>query len=177
MEHPIDISLPEKTLHPVLIFARHFRDAGDLLVRWWIARIFFLSALDKISSWDTTLVLFKYDYTVPFISSVWAAWIGTGLELILPIFLILGLGGRLMIFIFFIYNIVCVIAFHFLWTPAGTAGFDDHVNWGLLMLMLLLHGPGRYSLDYLIHRKFGYLLQVNATIKNMTRKDQARKVK
>jgi putative oxidoreductase len=163
------ITISAKLLRPLIIFALNFRDLGDLVARWWVAKIFFLSAMDKISSWDTTLVLFKYDYNVPFISFVSAAYIGTGLELILPIFLILGLGGRLTIFIFFIYNIVCVISFHFLWTPAGTSGFDDHVDWGLLLLLLFLHGPGRYSLDYLIHKKFGYLFDVNKKIKQMIR--------
>jgi putative oxidoreductase len=155
------LTIPTKWLNFIIIFALNLRDLGELVVRWWIARIFFLSAMDKITSWDTTLVLFRYDYHVPFISFVTAAYIGTGLELILPIFLVLGLGGRLMLFVFFIYNIVCVISFHFLWTPAGTSGFDDHVNWGLLLLMLFLHGPGRYSLDYLIHKKFGYLFNFN----------------
>ena len=163
------ITISAKLLRPLIIFAMNFRDLGTLVVRFWVARIFFLSAMDKISSWDMTLVLFKYDYNVPIISFVTAAYIGTGFELLLPIFLILGLGGRLGIFIFFIYNIVCVISFHFLWTPAGTSGFDDHVDWGLLLLLLFLQGPGRYSLDYLIHKKFGYLFDINQQIKQMIR--------
>ncbi|MSP52812.1 MAG: DoxX family protein [Gammaproteobacteria bacterium] len=163
------ITISAKILRPLIVFALNFRDLGVLVVRFWVARIFFLSAMDKISSWDVTLVLFKYDYNVPIISFVTAAYIGTGFELLLPIFLVLGLGGRLMIFLFFIYNIICVISFHFLWTPAGSAGFDDHVDWGLLLLLLFLYGSGRYSLDYLIHKKYGYFLKINQQIKKIIR--------
>jgi putative oxidoreductase len=163
------ITLSAKLLRPLIIFALNFRDLGDLIARFWVARVFFLSAIDKMSSWDTTLVLFRYDYHVPFISFVTAAYIGTGFEFLLPIFLVLGLGGRLTIFIFFIYNVICVISFNFLWTPAGSSGFDDHVMWGLLLLLLFFHGPGRYSIDYLIHKKFGYLLEVNKQINDLLR--------
>ena len=154
------ISIPTRIIRPILITLDQFRSLGDLIVRFWIAYIFIESAMSKITSWPATLILFKYDYNVPLISSATAAYLGTGLEFLLPIFLVLGLGGRLSIFIFFIYNAVCVISFHFLWTPAGTAGFDDHVNWGLLLMMLMLNGSGKYSLDYLIHRRYGYKLQL-----------------
>ena len=93
-----------------------------------------------------------------FLSPNTAAILGTGAEFVLPILFILGLGGRITVFAFFIYNIICVISFHFLWTPAGSAGLADHVNWGLLLMMVMLYGSGRLSLDHLIHKKWGYLI-------------------
>ncbi len=152
------IEISSKLLRPLIHGFNRCRDLGDLVVRIWIAKVFFMSGLSKLTDWDTTLVLFKYVYATPFMSANFAAYLGTGIELIFPVFLVLGLGGRLFIFAFIIYNIVCVLSFHFLWTPSGVPGFDDHVLWGLLLMMLMFHGMGRLSLDYLLHKKFGYLI-------------------
>ena len=34
------------------------------------------------------------------------------------------------------------------------AGLKDHFFWGLLLLIFLMRGPGKLSLDYLIRRRF-----------------------
>ena len=156
MKHHIVIS--SRLLGRLLKLFDLLKDAGDLIVRFWLAKIFLASALTKITDWGATIVLFKYVYSVPFISPVAAAYIGTFAEFFLPIVLILGLGGRFFVFVFFIYNIFCMISFHFLWTPSGAAGLADHINWGLLLMMLMLHSCGRFSLDYLIHKRWGYLM-------------------
>lgn len=155
------IHIPVKILKPVLRGLNILRDAADLIARWWVAKIFFFSFLSKITDWGSTIVLFKYDYSVPFLSATTAAYLGTAAELVLPILLILGLGGRFFIFVFFVYNVICVASFHFLWTAVGAAGLDDHINWGILLMLLMFHGSGRFSLDYLLHRKFGHLVYVN----------------
>lgn len=128
--------------------------AGDLLARVWIAKVFFDSGLTKIGDWDSTVALFTNVYQVPFIAPTVAAYMGTAAELILPILLLVGLGSRVMILIFFLYNIVCVISYNFLWTPQGSEGLDQHICWGLLLAMLMFHGPGKISLDYLIAKRF-----------------------
>jgi putative oxidoreductase len=154
------ITIPAKIIRPLLLLLDTLKSLGDLLVRLWVASIFIQSALTKIASWPSTIVLFKYSYHVPLISPVTAAYLGTGAEFFFPVLLVLGLGGRLVVFAFFVYNIICVVSFSFLWTPAGSSGLSDHVNWGLLLMMLMLHGSGKYSLDYFIHRKWGYLFQL-----------------
>lgn len=154
------IIIPGRIIRPLLRFLDNFRSLGDLIARFWVAYIFFTSAMSKITDWGATIVLFKYEYAVPFFSPEVAAYIGTGLEFILPVFLVLGLGGRLFIFAFFIYNVVCVVSFHFLWTPAGATGLADHINWGLLLLLLMVNGAGKYSLDYLLHKRYGYFFQL-----------------
>jgi putative oxidoreductase len=156
----IPVVIPAKIIRPILILLDNFKSLGDLAVRWWVANIFFQSGLSKITAWTTTVVLFKYDYHVPFLSPEAAAYVGTGAEFLLPILLVLGLGGRIAIFAFFVYNLVCVFSFSFLFTPAGVSGLDDHVNWGLLLALLMFHGSGKYSLDYLIHRKWGYFFKL-----------------
>jgi putative oxidoreductase len=138
-------------------------DIGDLLVRLWLAKIFLDSAVTKITDWGSTVVLFKYVYSVPVMSPTAAAYLGTFAEFFLPIMLLIGLGGRFLVFLFFIYNLFCAISFHYLWTPAGAAGLASHTDWALLLLMLMLHGCGRISLDYVIHQRWGYLLKVGKT--------------
>lgn len=132
---------------------------GDLIIRYWLAKIFFMSALTKIASWDTTLMLFKYEYAVPLIPSDCAAYLGTAAELVLPILLLLGIGGRLPAFMLFIFNLFAVISYPFLLTAAGYAGLMAHFYWGMLLMVVLLHGTGKLSVDYLIswwlHRRPG----------------------
>lgn len=128
-----------------------FAPLGDLVVRLFIATIFFEAGLVKLQSWDTTLSLFSYEYHVPFLSPYLAAVLGTAAELILPVLLVLGLGGRFCIFIFFLYNVIAVFSYPFLWTPEGAMGLREHINWGLLLMMLMLHGSGKWSLDHYLH--------------------------
>jgi putative oxidoreductase len=152
------IVITSKILRPILNVLDLFRSLGDFIARYWIAKIFFSSGLSKIQDWNTTIVLFKDIYSVPLMNPVLAAYIGTGVELILPVFLVFGLGGRMLLFLFFIYNIICATSFHFLWTPLGATGLDDHITWGILLMMLMFHGMGRFSVDYLLRRKYGHLL-------------------
>lgn len=152
------IYISAKIVRPWLKLLNHLKDVGDLLARLWVAKIFLMSGLSKIQDWGATYVLFKYDYAVPLLSPMTAAYLGTAAEFALPILLILGLGGRFFIFVFFIYNIICVVSFHFLWTPSGAAGLADHVNWGLLLMLLMFHGSGRFSLDHILHKKYGHLI-------------------
>lgn len=154
------ILIPAAIVRPIIRLMRSLKDISRLLVRLWVAKIFIDSALTKIAYWPATIILFKYQYTVPLLSPNAAAYLGTGAEFLFPILMILGLGGRLAVFGFFIYNIVCVISYHFLWTPAGSTGLADHINWGLLLLMIMVFGPGKLSLDYLIHKRFGYFTEL-----------------
>lgn len=137
-----------KIIHSFITTMNFLTPFGDLIVRIWIANIFFQAGLVKLQSWDTTLSLFAYEYQVPLLSAYWAAVLGTATELVLPILLVLGLGGRCVILVFFIYNLIAVISYPFLWTPEGYLGLQQHINWGLLLMMLMLHGAGKLSLDH-----------------------------
>ena len=153
------INLFTKGLRPFLWLMDFLQPVGDLAARCWVAWIFFKAGLVKIESWDATLMLFRYEYQVPILPSDWAAVIGTGAELLLPILLVIGLGGRLTILLLFIYNIVAMISYPFLWTAEGAAGFDFHVNWGILLALLMFHGSGKLSVDYWIRRRYQQALK------------------
>lgn len=95
----------------------------DLAIRLYVARVFILSGLVKLQSWDSTLALFENEYEVPLLPPEIAAYMGTGAELILPVFLALGLGGRFFAFALFVFNAVAVLSYPDL-TPAG---LKDHI--------------------------------------------------
>lgn len=154
----MSIKLIARIIRPFLQVFDFLTPLGDLLARLWVAQIFFLAGLTKLQSWSTTLALFEYEYHVPLLSPSVAAVLGTSAELILPVMLILGLGGRLTIFIFFIYNAIAVISYPFLWTQEGIAGLHQHIEWGLLLMLLMFHGSGKLSLDYWLRKRHGHHL-------------------
>ncbi len=133
---------------PVYNLLDFLAPVGDLIIRLWVANVFFKSGLVKIQSFDTTVLLFEYEYSVPLLSPTVAAYLGTGAELILPVFLALGLGGRLAAGALFVFNIIAVISY----PDLHAAGLRDHYVWGIMLLMPLLHGPGKLSLDHLLSR-------------------------
>jgi len=124
---------------------------ADLAVRLFVAAVFFQSGLTKIANWDSTLALFENVYAVPLLPPALAAFVGTGVELVFPVLLVLGAGTRFAAFVLFVFNIVAVVSY----PDLGAAGLKDHQLWGLLLAVTLLHGPGAVSLDRALARLFG----------------------
>ena len=120
----------------------------DLGIRVYVANVFFKSGLTKIQSWDTTLALFEHEYRVPLLSPEFAALLGTATELTFPVLLALGLAGRFSAFVLFAFNIVAVISY----PDLNEIGLKDHMYWGILLLVTLLHGSGKLSLDHILCR-------------------------
>lgn len=114
-----------------------------LVCRFWVAWVFFRSGLTKISTWDNTLFLFQYEYQVPFLPWQLAVYMGAAAELVLPIFLALGLLTRPAAFLLFAFNIIAVISYPALWKT----GYYDHQMWAVMLLVTLFFGPGFLSLD------------------------------
>lgn len=126
------------------------RPVLDLGVRIFVGMMFFKAGLTKISNWNATLYLFENEYHVPLLSPTIAAYMGTAAELVLPVFLVLGLGTRFAASALFIFNLVAVVSY----PDLGEVGLKDHQYWGLLLLVTLTHGPGKLALDHLITKKF-----------------------
>lgn len=145
-------------LRPFIAFLIFLTPLFDLLARLWISYVFLLSGLSKVENWQSTIMLFTYEYHVPLLSPYAATVLGTIAEFVLPVLLTLGLGGRVVIFIFFVYNLIAMFSYPFLFTANGQAGLYQHITWGLLLGLLMCHGPGTLSLDSLINRKHGHHL-------------------
>ncbi len=126
----------------------------DLAVRLWVAWAFLKSGMVKIQSWDTTLMLFEYEYNVPLVSPQIAAWAGTAAELSLPVLVALGIAGRFSALALFAFNAVAVYAYaSFLFGSEGAAGLQQHILWGTMLLFIVFHGPGKLSIDHLLCKK------------------------
>ncbi|MEL6116661.1 DoxX family protein [Photobacterium sp. SP02] len=116
-----------------------------LFTRLWVAWVFFNSGMIKYQSWDSTLYLFEYEYQVPLLPWRIAAYLGTATELIVPVFLVLGLLTRPMALLLFVFNIIAVVSYPLLWEK----GFFDHQLWGMMLLVNVFWGAGLVSLDHL----------------------------
>ena len=99
--------------------------------------------MTKIASWDSTLFLFEYEYQVPILPWELAAYLGTATELIIPVFIALGLFTRPFAVILFAFNIIAVVSYPLLWEK----GFYDHQLWGLMILINIVWGAGAISID------------------------------
>jgi putative oxidoreductase len=124
-----------------------------LAARLTVAQAFFLAGLTKLRDWDTTLALFADEYHVPLLSPDVAALLGTGGELVLPVLLLLGLGGRFAALGLSVVNIVAVISL----SEIAPAALNQHVFWGSLLMAVLLWGPGRWSADAWLQRRLSWL--------------------
>lgn len=120
-----------------------------LLCRCWVAWVFFNAGLTKITTWDSTLYLFEYEYQVPILPWQFAAYFATAAELSLPVFLAVGLFTRPVAILLFAFNIMAVVSYPVLWEQ----GFYDHQLWGLMLLISTIWGAGVLSLDKSLRNK------------------------
>jgi putative oxidoreductase len=122
---------------------RHLAPLFNLALRLYLAEVFLRAGWLKISDWPATLQLFDYVYQVPLLPPHLAAVMGTAGELLLPLLLVAGLAGRFAAAGLSVVNATAAISF----PEISDLGLQDHVLWGCMLLMLLCHGPGRWSLD------------------------------
>lgn len=115
-----------------------------LAARFYVAWVFFKSGLTKLRDWDSTLLLFEYEYAVPVLHFEVAAYLATFGEIVLPILLVVGLFGRKMALGLFIVNYVAVISLEDM--PA--AALNEHILWGGLLVLVAIWGTGKLSLDH-----------------------------
>jgi putative oxidoreductase len=123
---------------------------AQLAARLYVAQAFFSSGLTKIRDWDTTLALFADEYHVPLLPPGVAAVMGTTGELLLPVLLALGLAGRFAAAGLSVVNVVAVLSL----AEIAPAALQQHQFWGSLLIGLLLWGPGRWSLDAWLLRRW-----------------------
>lgn len=149
MNRPIAPTLFQR----VLSLWQHITHALDTLqplaalaARLYVAYAFFLSGLTKLRDWGTTIALFTDEYKVPLLSPEVAAAMGTTGELVLPVLLVVGLGGRFAALGLSVINIVAVISL----SEIAPAALQQHITWGVLLAGLTIYGGGKYALDQVI---------------------------
>ena len=107
--------------------------------------VFFRSGVQKLSDWNSTLLLFENEYHVPVLPPHFAAYLAAGLELGASVLILVGLATRLSVLA--LLGMVLVIQ-TFIYPEA----WPDHIQWVAFMFILLARGPGRVSLDAVIER-------------------------
>jgi putative oxidoreductase len=115
-------------------------------IRVWIAHVFFVSGLVKIADFNNTIALFQDEYAVPLLPPIFAAISGTFFELVCPVLITIGLATRLATLP--LLAMTAVIQFT----------YDQniqHAYWAMLLGIILSFGPGVFSLDQLIKKKYG----------------------
>lgn len=125
-----------------------------LVLRLYVSWQFLKSGWLKLQDWETTRFLFEEEYKVPLLSPGLAAALGTAGELVFPLLLVIGLFGRLAALGLSAVNVVAVLAYaHVLMSEGFEAALGQHYFWGLMLLVLVVSGPGRWSADALIDRR------------------------
>jgi putative oxidoreductase len=128
------------------------RPLAALWARLFVAQVFFLSGLTKLRDWSSTLELFTYEYQVPLLPPALAAVMGTAGELVLPVLLVLGLGGRVAALGLFVVNVMAVLSL----PDMPQAALQLHIFWGSLLAGLAVYGPGPWSLDCWLKCRLGF---------------------
>jgi putative oxidoreductase len=123
----------------------------ELAFRIGVGMVFFKSALTKLDdSWlvsDSAVALFRDEYQVPILTPAVAAHLGTANEFFCALMVMLGIGARFGAAA--LLGLVAVI--QFLVYPDNWA---EHLMWASLLAYVLTRGPGPFSFDYYVARRF-----------------------
>ncbi|TVQ85533.1 MAG: DoxX family protein [Micavibrio sp.] len=149
----IKLSIAENLLAPLML----------LVTRLYIGNVFWKSGKTKLDGGpEQTEQLFEWEYipnweanstksffgieiNFPVPSVEFAATSATYLEIILPVLLFIGLFGRGAAFLLFGMALTIEIFVY--------PGVTEHIYWMLLLGLLVVFGPGKFSIDYFIRRK------------------------
>jgi putative oxidoreductase len=132
----------------------HFRSLVLLATRCYVGWQFTQSGWLKLTSWSSTLDLFRTEYHVPILPPDVAAVAGTFGELFFPVLLYLGLFGRVGALGAFFVNAMAVISYRQVLLAEGSeAALGQHILWGFMLLVLIVIGPGRITLDAWLERR------------------------
>ncbi|HEU4778431.1 MAG TPA: DoxX family protein [Steroidobacteraceae bacterium] len=125
-----------------------------LATRLWVSWQFLKAGWLKLTTWDTTLLLFQEEYQVPLISPGVAAVVGTFGELFFPALLVLGLFTRFGALGLFAVNAMAVLSYwHVLAAEGYEAAIAQHVLWAYMLAVIAVCGGGALALDGKLARR------------------------
>ena len=117
----------------------------QLLFRLGVASVFLKAGMVKVSSWDSTVALFRDEYRVPVFPPELAATMAATFEIGCSALLVIGLASRLATLP--LLGMIATIQL-FVYPDA----WSEHLVWGSILLFILTRGPGSISIDQLIAR-------------------------
>lgn len=112
--------------------------ALDLGLRVWLARSFFVFGLIKVTHWQTARYLAAHEYPVSWLDPATSAYTGAAIEIIAPIFLVLGVLTRYAAPPLLILTLVIQFSYR---------AFDTQLCWAVLFGWYVVHGAGPWSFD------------------------------
>ena len=115
----------------------------DLLLRLWLAQIFFVSGVLKGANFENALALARYEYPVSWMDPLTAAYLGVTIELLGSVLLALGLATRFAALSMLVLSLV--IQFNY-------QALDTHLFWVALFAWFTVCGAGSLSLDHILSR-------------------------
>lgn len=128
-----------------LHYAAAISPAMMLLLRFWMAKIFWASGILKVSNWENTLALFTHEHPVPFMPVPLAAFMGTAFEIICPILLAAGFMTRAAT----LPLIAMTLVINFTYQESA-----EHYYWLLLLGVILTQGAGKFSADHWLRIRY-----------------------
>lgn len=126
-------------------YAKRISFLPNLIIRLYLAEIFFNSGMSKIDDWNGTLFLFQYEYNVPVINYAVAAYLVLFMELVGSALLATGFGTRLISLAMFIMVLIMNISY---------VESSENYYWMLLFSMLFVYGGDKLSVDYWLKNKW-----------------------
>ena len=119
----------------------------ELMARVGIAAVFWRSGMNKIESFESTVMLFRDEYRVPVLPPDIAAYLATAAELTCPILIVLGIAARFGAASLLGMTLVIQL---FVYPESWT----EHLLWASILTYILTRGPGTISVDHFIARRF-----------------------
>jgi putative oxidoreductase len=125
-------------------------DLLALAARVGIGGVFWQSGRTKVDEQfrvtDAAVALFADEYQLPLLPPDWAAHLAAYAEHLLPLLLLVGLFTRFSALALLVMTAVIQV---FVYPQA----WPTHLSWAAVLLTLLHHGGGRWSLDRLLGLK------------------------
>jgi NADH dehydrogenase FAD-containing subunit/uncharacterized membrane protein YphA (DoxX/SURF4 family) len=115
----------------------------ELGIRLWLAQIFFVSGILKLTHWQTALNLAAEEYPVSWMNPVTAAYTGVSIEVLGGALLAVGFITRYAA----IPMLALTLVIQFAYLP-----FDNQLFWTALLGWYAVHGAGSISIDNLLRR-------------------------
>ena len=125
------------------LLGRFPRSGQQFLFRVAVGAVFLKAGYLKLTSWESTIGLFRDEYQVPVLPPEIAAASATAFELACSTLLIVGLATRLATLP--LLGMLAVIQL-FVYPSAWT----DHLTWGSILVAVLTRGAGAASVDRLL---------------------------
>jgi len=122
-----------------------------LITRVAIAGVFWQSGQTKVDGFHlsgSAVELFRYEYRLPLIDPVVAAYLAAIAEHLFPVLLVIGLATRFSALALLGMTLVIEILVY-------PDAWPTHGSWAACFLLLMTQGPGALSLDHLIAKRHG----------------------